>query len=127
MQTVTYFYLNNLFSPANSTFTCVISVSYNFSDGDQLPILRDILDNPPGSNISLLWINSSVGKLILHNFSRFLLQSVGPSVDASLKSYSPYLYFYMLYVKKYPPPAESSEIETLRLPSKYDLKFAVCG
>ncbi|CAB4006795.1 Hypothetical predicted protein, partial [Paramuricea clavata] len=43
-----------------SAITCVISVSYNFSDGDQLPILRDVLDNPPGSNVSLLWMNSSV-------------------------------------------------------------------
>lgn len=43
-------------------FTCEVVVRYNFSDGDQLPILRERLEKPPGSNISLLRMTSSVGK-----------------------------------------------------------------
>ena len=52
-----------LFRKNGDIFTCAVVVQYNFSDGDQLPVLRDHLEQPPGSNVTLLWMNSSVGKL----------------------------------------------------------------
>ncbi|XP_028401625.1 uncharacterized protein LOC114524674 [Dendronephthya gigantea] len=48
------------FTHCSSKELCIISVSYNFSDGDQLPILRDIVDQPSDSNFSMTWMRSSV-------------------------------------------------------------------